>query len=87
MVVERIALPPHISRVRGSILSVMHALLVSAWVTYGISGFLPPPKNMLVGLLALYGALLAGSKRMSPSILSALPKGRLHQHPLPLWQL
>lgn len=37
------------------------------------------------GFWAFHGAGLAGSRKMSPKVLSALPKGRLHQHTHPFW--
>lgn len=45
------ALRPHMSRVRGSILSSMLALPLSSWVSSGISSSLRPSKNMLMGEL------------------------------------
>lgn len=60
MVVQRVSLPAHSSRVSGSILSSSyclcgssHVLFMSTWVSFRFSCFHLPPKNMPVFGLAI----------------------------------
>lgn len=52
------SLPPHFSRVPGSTVS-LHTVLISVWVSSGMSGFLPPPKNTPVVESALLKRYMA----------------------------
>lgn len=44
--------PQVLSQARVTVYPVFWMFSMSTWVSYGFSGFLPPPKSILVALLA-----------------------------------